>query len=74
MAHVGQEFGFVFGGERQLFGLLLDRPTRHVDLEILGFDLAFLVLQQLGLLLKLLVSGVKLFLLGCARSVEPGAS
>ena len=64
VAHVGQEFGLVLGGERQLLGLLLDRAAGHVDLEVLGLDLLLLVLEQLRLFLQLLVGGVQLLLLG----------
>ena len=64
VAHVGQELGLVLGGQRQLLGLLLDRAAGHVDLEVLGFDLALLVLEQLRLFLQLLVGVVQLFLLG----------
>ena len=64
VAHVGEELGLVLRGQGELLGLLLDRAPRHFDLEILGFDLLLLVLEQLRLLLQLLVGAVQLFLLG----------
>ena len=64
VAHIGEELGLVLGGQRQLLGLLLDRAPGHVDLEILGLDLALFILEQLRLLLQLLIGVVKLFLLG----------
>ena len=64
VAHIGQELGLVLRGQRELLGLLLDRAAGHVDLEILGLDLALLIFEQLRLFLQLLVGGVQLFLLG----------
>ncbi len=64
MAHVGEEFRLVFGSQRKLFGFLLDRAASHFNLEILGFNLAFLVLEQLRLFLQFLISCVELFLFG----------
>ncbi len=64
VAHVGQEFGLVLRGQRELLGLFLDRAASHFDFEILGLDLALLILEQLRLFLQLLVGGVQLFLLG----------
>ena len=64
VAHVGEEFGLVLRGQRELLGLFLDRAAGHFDFEILGLDLALLILEQLRFLLQLLVGGVQLFLLG----------
>ena len=64
VAHVGQEFGLVFRGQRELLGLFLDRAAGHVDLEVLGLDLPLLVLEQLRFFLQFLVGVVQLFLLG----------
>ena len=63
VAHVGQELGLVLGGERELLGFLLERAAGHFDLEVLGFDLLLLVLEQLRLFLQLLVGRVQLLLL-----------
>ena len=55
MRHVGQELRLVLGGQRQLFGLLLQRRGRHIHLLLLALDLLVLFGQQLGLLLQLVV-------------------
>src|SRR3546814_9594929 len=46
VTHVREEFGFVFGGERKLLGLLLDRAPRHLDLDILRLDLLLLIFER----------------------------
>ena len=63
MRHVGEELGLVLRRERELLGLFLDRAARHLDLDILPFDLLLLVLEELRLFLKLLVGRVQLLLL-----------
>ena len=63
VAHVGQEFGLVFRGERKLLSLFLECPARHLDFEVLVLDLLLLVFEELRLLLQFLVCSVKFFLL-----------
>ena len=61
--HVGQEFGLVLRGERQLRGLLFDRAAGLLDFLVLAlhFDVAFG--ELLRLLLELLVGLLQLSLL-----------
>ena len=63
MGHVREELGLVLRGKRELLGFLLERAPRHLDFEILRFDLLLLVLEQLRFLLQLLVGRVQLLLL-----------
>ena len=63
VAHVGEELGLVLRGQRELLGFLLERAARHLDFDILRFDLLLLVLEQLRLFLQFLVRAVQLFLL-----------
>src|SRR6266545_4040494 len=61
--HIGQEFGLVFRGQGELYGLLLQARARLLDLEVLGLDLRVLPGELFGLLLKLLVGVAKFFTL-----------
>src|SRR5207249_2679827 len=63
VTHVGQEFALVFGGERKLFRFLFERFLGLLDLAVLGFDLGFLLGEQLRLLLELGVGLLQLQLL-----------
>ena len=47
VAHVGEELGLVFRGQRELLGLFLHRAAGHLDFEVLGLNLLLLVLEQL---------------------------
>ena len=62
--HVGQEFGLVLRGERQLGGLFLHRAPRLLDFLILRLHLDVAVGELLRLLLELLVGLLQLALLG----------
>src|SRR3546814_14569502 len=46
VTHVREEFGFVFGVERKLLGLALDRASRQLALDILRFDLFLLIFEK----------------------------
>ena len=61
--HVREELGLVARGERELGGLLLDRPARLVDLLVLALDLGVLRGELLRLLAELLVGLLQLLLL-----------
>ena len=61
--HVGEEFGLVLGGERQLGRLLLERAAGLLDLLVLALHLDVPLGQLLGLLLQLLVGLLQLLLL-----------
>ena len=53
--HVGQEFRFILGSQRQLAGLLLQRLAGLFHFAVLAFHFHVLVGQQLGFLGQLLV-------------------
>ena len=61
--HVGEEFGLVLRGERELGGLLLDRAPCLLDFLVLRLDLDVAVGELLRLLLELLVGLLQLALL-----------
>ena len=61
VAHVGQELALVFGGERQLFGLLFQRRLGLLHFAVLGFHFVLLLGQQVRLFLQLGVGLLKLF-------------
>ncbi len=61
--HVGQELGLVFGGERQLRRLFLQRAARLLDLLVLALDVDVALGELLRLLLQLLVGLLQLALL-----------
>ncbi len=42
MAHVGEEFALVLGGERELFGFFFERLLGLLDFQVFGFDFGFL--------------------------------
>ncbi len=62
--HVGEEFGFVLGGEGEFLGFLLERAASLLDLLILAFDFGVLFRELLRLLGELLVRLLQFFLLG----------
>ena len=68
--HVGQEFGLVLRGERQLRRLLLQRAAGLLDLLVLGFHLDVALGELLRLLLELLVGLLQLLLLGLQLAGE----
>ena len=55
MRHVGEEFGFVFGGKRQFDGLFFQRVASLLDFRVLAFDLGVLIGEQLRLRTQFLV-------------------
>src|SRR2546426_429937 len=61
--HVGQELGFVLGGQGQLCGLLFQRPAGLFDLLVLAFHLDVLLGELLGFLRELVVGLLQLLLL-----------
>ena len=61
--HVGEELGFIFRGERQLLGLVLERDLGALDFLVLDLHLLLLARQQLRLVLELLVRLAQLLLL-----------
>ena len=63
MRHVGQEFGLVLRGERELLGLLFQRAASLLDLLVLAFDFGVLLGELLRLLRKLLVGLLQFLLL-----------
>ena len=64
MRHVGQELRLVFGRERQLRRLLLERASRLLHLLVLALDLHVLLGQLLRLQRQLLVGPLQLGLTG----------
>ena len=58
--HVGQEFGLVFRGERELGRLFFERAARLLDFLVLAFDFDVLFGELLRLLLELLVGLLQL--------------
>ncbi len=62
--HVGQEFGLVLGGERQLLGLLFQSAACLLDFLVLAFDFHVLLGELLGFLRQLLVGLLQFLLLG----------
>ena len=58
--HVGEEFGLVLRGERELGRLLLERAARLLDLLVLALDLDVALGELLRLLLELLVGLLQL--------------
>ena len=60
--HVREELGLVLGGERELFGLFLERLARLLHFHVLALDLLVLVRKQPGLFLELLVRLLQLLL------------
>src|SRR5437867_12745246 len=63
MGHVGQEFGFVLGGQRELFGLFLQGPAGAFDFLVLAFDFEILFGEKVGLFFQFLVGLLQLLLL-----------
>ena len=63
VAHVGQEFALVLGGERELLGLFFQRFLGLLDFAVLGFHFGLLLGQQLRFFLQLGVGGLQLELL-----------
>ena len=62
VGHVGQEFGLVLRGERQLGGLFLERVAGLLDLGVLALDLGILLGEQPGLGAQFLVGLLQLAL------------
>ena len=67
--HVGQEFGLVLGGERELLGFFFQGLPRLLDLLVLALDFLVLVREQPRLFLQLLV-GLLQFLLPALQLVR----
>ena len=61
--HVGQELGFVFGGQGQLGGLFFKSAARQLDFLVLTFDFDVLLGELAGLGGQLLVGLLELLLL-----------
>ena len=61
--HVGEELGFVFRGQRQLGGLLLERAAGLLDFLVLRLDLDIALGKLLRLLFELLVGLLQFALL-----------
>src|ERR1700681_576683 len=61
--HVGEKLRLVLRGERELFGLLLERAARFLDLAGAPLDLFVLLREQPRFLLELLVGLLQLVLL-----------
>ena len=64
VAHVGQEFGLVLGGQRQLAGLFLQRAAGLFDFLVLALHFDILLGQLARLLFQLLVGLLQFLLLG----------
>ncbi len=60
--HVGEELALVPGGQRELFGALLQHLPRLLDLAVLDLDVTVLLSELLGLLLQLLVGALQFLL------------
>ncbi len=63
VAHVGQEFALVLGGERKLFGLFFQLLLGLLDFAILRLHFGFLFREELRLFLQLGVGRLQLQLL-----------
>ena len=61
--HVGQKFGLVLRGKRQLFGFFFQSAAGLLDFLVLSFHFHVLFSQLLGFLRQLLVGLLQLFLL-----------
>ncbi len=63
VGHVGQEFGFVFGSERQFLGFFFQSAARLLDFLVLAFDFHVLLGELLRLLRQLFVGLLQFLLL-----------
>ncbi len=63
VAHIGQEFGLVLGGERELGRLVLQGPAGLLDFLVLGLHLDVTLGQLLSFLLQLFIGLLQLSLL-----------
>ena len=61
--HVGQEFGFILGSERQFLGFFFQGAAGLLNFLVLPFDFDVLFSELLCLLRKLLVGLLQFFLL-----------
>ncbi len=68
--HVGEEFGFVFRGQREFGRLFFERAPRLFDFLVLALHLDVTLGKLLRLLLELLVGLLQLFLLRLQLSGE----
>ena len=55
MRHIGQEFGFVLGRQRQFLGLFFDGPAGLLNFLILAFHFRVLFGELLRFLRQLLI-------------------
>src|SRR5437763_3203681 len=70
VAHVGQEFALVFGGQSELLGLFFQRLAGLLHFAVLAFHFRVLLGQQLGLVFKLGVGLLQFFLLALQLAGE----
>ena len=70
VAHIGEEFGLVFRGQRKLGGLLFQRAAGLLDLLVLAFHLDVALGELLCLLLELVVGLLQFALLGLQFACE----
>ena len=64
VAHIGQEFRLVFGGQRQLAGLFFQGAAGLFDFLVLALHFDILLGQLARLLLQLVVGLLQFLLLG----------
>src|ERR1051326_2220748 len=67
VAHIGQEFRLVFGGQRQLFGLFFEVALGLFHFAILGFHLHVLRRKQTGFVFQLGIGALQFVLLGAQQ-------
>ena len=72
--HVGEEFGFVFRGEREFLGLFFQGAAGLLDFLVLAFDFDVLLGELLRLLRELLVGLLQFFLLRSAVRLPAAAT